>query len=63
MSIQENPVLDKIFSIIQELYIYCHLKIYQDYTEEEKLDDERIAMTMMLILNDDWPLYYKMSTS
>jgi hypothetical protein len=45
-----NSTLDKIFSVIEELYIYCHLKNYQEYSPEDIEEDENIAKTIMLIL-------------
>jgi hypothetical protein len=45
-----NSTVDKVFSIIEELYIYCHLKNYNDYSPEEVEEDESIAKTIMIIL-------------
>jgi hypothetical protein len=42
--------LDKIFSVIEDLYIYGHLKNYENYSKEELEQDENIAKTIMLIL-------------
>jgi hypothetical protein len=42
-----SSFLDKIFLIIEELYVYCHLK---NYTTEESTEDKTIAYIIMVIL-------------
>lgn len=50
MLASSDSTLDKIYSIIGELYIYCHLKNYGSYTPEMVEVDETIAKTLMIIL-------------
>lgn len=47
-SVQNLTLFDNLFLIIQDLYIYCHLKDYNSTTDEEV--EQRIAVIIMTIL-------------
>ena len=48
--LRANSILESIFSVIQELYLYCHLKIYDKNDKDNELANINMIIVALIFL-------------